>query len=406
MEMMLRVAWGVFVLLAGIACVAWILWRLLKNSFDPTALLFRWVFTVVMIGGGYAFLNWLVGANASAGEQIAGLLAGAVFGLMFVVLWVPPLISKVSEIIGSLFTGGSEPPEPEPFYSVAIGRRKQGKFKEAIYEIQQQLERFPTDVTGQMMLADIQADDLKDIPAAQLTIDRLCAQPGHSAPQIANAFNALADWHLKVQDVDAARVALEQIPVRLPDTDQAQYAAQRISHLASKETLLAAYEHRPLELRAGIKDIGLLKDPMAVLRPVADLAEAAAQLVKHLEQHPADNEAREKLAVIYAEHYQRPDMALEQLEQLVAAPNQPGKEVARWLNVMADIQLRNGADYDTIRATLQRVIDLFPELAAAQMAQQRIELLRLELKGKEKSQVVKLGSYEKDIGLKGPRRTV
>ena len=62
-------------------------------------------------------------------------------------------------------------------------------------------------------------------------------------------------------------------------------------------------------------------------------------------------------------------------------------------------------DYDTIHATLQRVIDRFPELAAAQMAQQRIDLLRLELKGKEKSQVVKLGSYEKDIGLKGPRRS-
>ena len=405
MEMMLRIAWGMFVMLAAIACVVWILWRLLKNSFDPAALIFRWVFTIVMIGGGYAFLNWLIGPDAGPGEKIAGVLAGAVFGLMFAVLWVPALISKVSDIIGSLFTGGSEPPAPEPFYSVAIGRRKQGKFKEAIYEIQQQLERFPTDVTGQMMLADIQADDLKDISAAQLTIDRLCAQPGHSAPQIANAFNALADWHLKVQDVDAARAALEQIPVRLPNTDQAQNAAQRIAHLASKETLLAAHEHRPLEMRAGIKDIGLLKDPMAVLRPEANPAEVAGQLVKHLEQHPADNEAREKLAVIYAEHYQRPDMAIEQLEQLVAAPNQPGKEVARWLNVMADIQLRNGADYDTIHATLQRVIDRFPELAAAQMAQQRIDLLRLELKGKEKSQVVKLGSYEKDIGLKGPRRS-
>lgn len=404
MEIMLRVAWGVFVLLAGIACVVWILWRLLKNSYDPVALAFRWVFTVVLIGGGFAFLNWLVGPDASAGEKIAGVLAGAVFGLMFAVLWVPALMDKVSEIIGSLFTGGSEPPKPEPFYSVAIGRRKQGKFKESLYEIQQQLERFPTDVTGQMMLADIQADDLKDIPAAQLTIERLCAQPGHSAPQIANAFNALADWHLKVQDVDAARAALEQIPVRLPDTDQARSAAQRIAHLASKETLLAAHEHRPVVMRAGIKDIGLLKDPMAALRPEADPAEVAGQLVKHLEQHPADNEAREKLAVIYAEHYQRPDLALDQLEQLVAAPNQPGKEVARWLNLMADLQIKHGADYDTIHATLQRVIDRFPELAAAQMAQQRIELLRLELKGKEKSQVVKLGSYEKDIGLKGPRR--
>ena len=97
-------------------------------------------------------------------------------------------------------------------------------------------------------------------------------------------------------------------------------------------------------------------------------------------------------------------MAIDQLEQLVAAPNQPGKEVARWLNVMADLQIKHGADYDTIRATLQRVIDRSPELAAAQLAQQRIELLRLELKGKEKSQVVKLGSYEKDIGLKSPPR--
>ena len=404
MEMTLRIAWGVFVLLFAIACVVWILWRLLKNSFDPAALLFRWVFTIVMVGGGYFFLNWLIGPDAGAAEKVIGVLAGAVFGLMFAVLWVPALIEKVSDIIGSLFTGGSEPPKPEPFYSVAIGRRKQAKFREAIYAVQQELEKFPTDVTGHMMLAEIQAEDLKELPAAQLTIERLCDQPGHSAPQIANAFNALADWHLKAQDVDAARAALEQIAILLPDTEQAQFAAQRIAHLASKETLLASHEHRPLELRAGIKDIGLLKDPMSVLRPETDPSEIAGQLVKHLEQHPADNEAREKLAMVYAEHYQRPDMALDQLEQLVSAPNQPGREVARWLNVMADIQLKHGAEYDTIRATLQRVIDMAPELAAAQMAQQRIELLRLELKGKEKSQVVKLGSYEKDIGLKGPKR--
>ena len=55
-------------------------------------------------------------------------------------------------------------------------------------------------------------------------------------------------------------------------------------------------------------------------------------------------------------------------------------------------------------ATLQRIVDQFPGLAVAQVAQQRIEILRLELKGKEKSQVVKLGSYEKDIGLKNPPR--
>ena len=59
---------------------------------------------------------------------------------------------------------------------------------------------------------------------------------------------------------------------------------------------------------------------------------------------------------------------------------------------------------DAVRQTLQRIMDLFPDFAAARLAQQRIEHLRLELKGKEKSQAVKLGSYEKDLGLKGPRK--
>lgn len=404
MEMTLRIAWGVFVLLAMAAVVAWIIWRLLKNSVDPAALLFRWVMSAVILGGGFYFINWMTGPNPGAGEKIAAVLAGAVIGLIFAILWLPAIVEKVSETIGALFTGGGEPPPPQPVYSPAIAMRKQGRFREALYEVQQQLARFPKDVTGQMMMAEIQAEDLKDLPAAQLTIERLCQQSGHSAPQISNAFNALADWHLKALNPDAARAVLEQILARLPDTEQALLAEQRISHLASKETLQAAIEHRPIELRAGIKDLGLIKDPPKALRAEIDPGKEAAELVAKLERHPTDNDAREKLAMIYAGHFQRLDLAIDQLEQLVSAPKQSGKEVARWLNVMADLQLKLGADYDTIRATLQRVIDLFPELAAAQMARQRIELLRLELKGKEKSQVVKLGSYEKDIGLKNPPR--
>src|SRR5207249_9043668 len=90
-----------------------------------------------------------------------------------------------------------------------------------------------------------------------------------------------------------------------------------------------------------------------------------------------------------------PILAIDQLEQLIALPHQPRKEVARWLNVIADLQIRHGADYDEVRRTLQRVLDRFPDLAAGRLEQRRIEHLRLEFKGKEKSQVVKLGSYEK-----------
>ena len=167
--------------------------------------------------------------------------------------------------------------------------------------------------------------------------------------------------------------------------------------------MLAAYEHKPIHLPHCADDIGLRQSSSELLKPEQDPEEVTGQWVKHLEQHPLDNEVREKLALIYAEHYQRLDLAADQLEQLITAPNQPGKEVARWLNVLADLQLKHGADYDTIRQTLQRVIDLFPEAAAGQLAQQRIELLRLELKGKEKGQVVKLGAYEKDIGLRSRR---
>lgn len=403
MELALRFAYGLFVLLAGIGLAGWCAWRLLKNSTDPAALLFRWIGTLVVVIGGYFFIDWIIGPQGGPMEKIVGLMAALVLALVLAVFWAPPIVDMVSNLIGSIFTGGSAPPPPQPYYSIAETKRKQYKFQEAIYEVQRQLEKFPTDVTGQMLLASIQAENLDNLPAAQITIERLCQQPGHTPPQIANAWNALADWHLKLQDTEAARAALEQIIARFPDTEQAQLAAQRIAHLASKETLLAAHEHKPMHLRHGAQDIGLMKDPSSLLKPEQDPAEVAGQLVKHLEQHPLDNEAREKLALIYAEHYQRLDLATDQFEQLITAPTQPGREVARWLNVLADLQLKHGADYDTIRQTLQRVIDLFPELAAAQLAQQRIELLRLELKGKEKSQVVTLGSYEKDLGLKGTR---
>ena len=49
---------------------------------------------------------------------------------------------------------------------------------------------------------------------------------------------------------------------------------------------------------------------------------------------------------------------------------------------------------------MNRIIELNPKLATADNARNRLSILKLELKAKEKSQVVKLGSYEQNIGLK------
>jgi outer membrane protein assembly factor BamD (BamD/ComL family) len=390
---------GLGILLSVVVFLLWLCWLMLKRSRDPQPLLVRFLITPLILGSGYWFIKKLAGGGDAIG-QIAGVLAGAVFGLILAVIWVPVIASGVSEWIGSLFTGGSEPPPPEPHYSVAETRIKQGRYREAIYEIQNELEKFPTDVTGHMKLAEVQAKYLDDLPAAQTTLERFINQPGHPPAHIAYALNAIADWQLKLHDVDAARATLERLAALLPNTEQANLAAQRLAHLASKEQLLASHEHRPMTLRPGRTDVGLEKNA-APLSPIQETpADEAQRLAHHLEQHPLDNEARERLANLYASHYQRLDLALAQLEELINAPNQPGKEVARWLNTAADLQLQHGADYDAVRATLERIIEKFPGLAASELARQRLEHLRLEFKGKEQARVVHLGAYEKDLGLK------
>jgi hypothetical protein len=89
---------------------------------------------------------------------------------------------------------------------------------------------------------------------------------------------------------------------------------------------------------------------------------------------------------------------------MIDQPNQPARLVVHWLNVLADVQIRAGADYETVKATLERIIERDPGLAAAETARRRIDLLKLEMKSREQPSAVKLGTYEQNIGLKAARR--
>jgi hypothetical protein len=252
-----------------------------------------------------------------------------------------------------------------------------------------------------MLLAEIQAENLNDLPGAEITIQRLCDQPGHPPRNIALALNTLADWHLKfAQDRDAARKDLQKIVDSFPGTELALAAAQRIAHLATTEHLLSPHDRQPVRVPEGVKNIGLLQSSAHLAPTEIDPSKLAADYVKHLEQHPLDTETREKLAILYADGFERLDLAADQLTQLIEQPTQPGKLVVHWLNLLADLQVRHGANYDTVRQTLEQIIERYPNLAAAETTRHRLALLKLELKSKEKSQAVKLGSYEQNIGLK------
>jgi hypothetical protein len=180
----------------------------------------------------------------------------------------------------------------------------------------------------------------------------------------------------------------------------AMSAAQRIAHLAGAERILEPYDRKLVGVPEGANGLGLLK-PSEHLRPAeADPAKLAAEYVKQLEEHPLDAEAREKLALLYAEHYQRLDLAVDQLEQLIQQPNQPARQIVHWLNLLADLQIKHAHDLKGAQQALQRIIDQHPDWAAAHNAQRRLDILKLELKGKEKCQPIKLGTYEQNIGLK------
>jgi len=75
------------------------------------------------------------------------------------------------------------------------------------------------------------------------------------------------------------------------------------------------------------------------------------------------------------------------------------RQITRLLSVMADLHIKFGNDYEAARECLQRILDQYPNCAAADMARQRLGTLKLELRAKQTNQPVQLGTYEQDIGL-------
>ncbi len=399
---------GLIPVLAILAMLSWTMWRSLKKSPAPARLIFKWVLTGVGLAGlvaiGVFIRNAIEQQAWDPGSAIFGVLTLAVLGLFFAIIWTPALTDLAARVLGNLYDGGNLEVLPEAHYSSAIAKRKRAEYQAALADIRKQLEKFPTDFAGQMLQAEIEAENLNDLPAASIAIQRLINQPGHAPRNIAYALNSLADWQLKFHaDPEAARLSLEAITQRLPDTEFAVLAEQRISHLPSRAYLLESHDRPQMKVVKGVENIGLLSSSRHLAVPPEDPVAKTNELVQQLETHPHDHAAREQLAILYARHYQRLDLATEQLEQLLQQPHQPARTVVRWLNLLADLQLHGNAPSETIQATLRQIIERFPNHAAADLARNRLDLMALEIKAKAASRTVKLGNYEQNLGLKyGP----
>src|ERR1017187_8614850 len=200
----------------------------------------------------------MIWKSGEAGAYI-GVPLVAVFGVGLAISWRGGLASIIANQVGSMFDGGDREIEPRPAYSIAQAKRNRGHYSEAIAEVRKQLARFPTDLEGQLLLAQLQAEHMNDLQGAEITIQRLCNQPAQTPRNLALALNTLADWHLKLaQDRDAARQDLEKIIALLPDSELSALAAQRIAHLANTAFLLEPHDRRAIHIGAGIQNVGLI----------------------------------------------------------------------------------------------------------------------------------------------------
>lgn len=375
-----------------LAIVGWVGWRALKNTEDDR-LISKWIITAVALPAAV----WMMIST----HPIFGVPFAACCGILLGVIWAPNVAGIFSQPLTSLFDGGNTEVEPAPLYSIAEARRKQGRYAEAVAEVEKQLARFPNDFQGWLLLAQIHAEDLKKLDAAQQAIETFLNQDGHASKNLAHALNRLADWQMKFgESKETIRQTFERIRERFPNTDMAAVAAQRIAHLCNPESQSQVREVRRIAVPHLEENVGLLANFKGIQAPQVEPEEAAAKLVKHLADFPLDYEAREQLALHYAQDYQRMDLAADQLEQLIGHPHQPAKQIIHWLHLLADWQIRFAQDAPAARGALERIVARFPDHAAAQMARSRMRTLNLELRGQQKGQVVKLGAYEQNLGLK------
>jgi hypothetical protein len=397
---------NVFWLVCITSFVIWLAVHSFKHSESRGLLILKLAVTIFLV----VMLAWKIGPMLpqGGGDTIGGMLLGAACLGMIALMWRASLIEGLINPFVSIIDGGSEPPEKKPFYSIARAKRMRGCYDESIAEIRQQLERFPNDFEGIMLLASVQAEDMKDLQSAEITLNQFCAQPKAPAKQIAAAWTALADWHMTVGvDVPAARTMFQKIADYYPGTEMALQAEQRMAHLEGTEKILLAKHNRiRVALPEGVKNIGLL-DSSEFLKPKEiEPGVQAAEYVQHLAAHPHDADVREKLALIYAKDFKRLDMATMELAQLINEPRHTPKQITGWLNLLANLQIELGADVATVRGTLEKIVELYPDLPVAEITRRRLARINSEFKGKEETPGVKLGVYEQNIGLKygSPRK--
>ena len=151
----------VFEILLSAGIIGWVLYRWLKKSDDPARLISKWAVTGVMGG----ITAWVAASKSGGGGYGAAFIIGitcAICGIVLGITWGSNIADLLGRPLGGLYDGGDTEVVPQPLYSIAEAKRKQGKYLEAVAELRRQLAKFPGDFSGMLMLAEVEAENLDD----------------------------------------------------------------------------------------------------------------------------------------------------------------------------------------------------------------------------------------------------
>ena len=266
-----------------------------------------------------------------------------------------------------------------PMYARAVAKMKFGKYTEAEWEIIRELEKHEDDFDGWMMLAELYANQFKDLGEAEQTILEICEHPRTTPSQLSIALHKLADWHLKLAgDPDAARRSLMMISSRLPETHLDRMAQLRINQLP--KTAEDLHEQRTVNSIHMPALSDQLDDPLPPepTMPRKEAAAAANECVEKLKRDPNHIGAREKLARLFTEQLGKPELGIEQITLLLDLPDETPAKKAEWKSLIAAWHLKYRQDPETARRVLVEVISEFPHTPQAMAAQRRIRLIDTE----------------------------
>jgi tetratricopeptide (TPR) repeat protein len=397
------------VLIGGVslAVVIYIIRKQLRNpQNDPVKVIGLWVVSFVVFPG----IAYSAVAAREGAALLFVLLAAVLIAFLVGLAWTPTIANMLSSPLTTALSGSASEAYEGPAYGQALAKRKRGQYEDAVEAVEAQLEQYPGDFDGLMLKASIQAENLDDLSAAVATIQETLEDPDKVRFNLPVALNKIADWQLTIaRDTSAAKRTLEQIREALPGSQAAQFASQRLASLDVSEESEAAAEdfnesYRHLVEESAAKDdfTGPLEIPRAVEVDSLQADETKLQTcLRRVALHPDSINNREELAALYLGHMKQAALAIQQYEHLLTLPGTTIHQKTAWLNKVADIQIKSGETYESIRATLQLIISLNPKAAPAALAEQRIAYLRIEMRGVDKkSKKLQLGTYDEDVGLK------